>query len=330
MKRTLAVVVGLFALAFFALPLRAENRQFLLYEDFTDFLTAAIPADWAVEDANTDGFTWEAVDWGGVRGAPAARYLSNPGEAANDWLIAPPLPLESGVDYTVSFHARVTDSTQPHALQVVVGTSPTEGDLVLDLPAISDTNATLHEATFTVDATGDYHVQFHVVTPEDRLALYINRIVVSEPEEDLEVALQLDADMYEADDPNVFAAGDEIPLLVFVRNDGADPVILNGRFDVADENDISAVLGYRIIGPDSEQVAFEGRIAKPFRQPADFEETAPGEFVFKFDNLNAGFFDFSAPGDYTVQAVYTNIHLPETGTAWRGVLVSEPSTFTIE
>ncbi len=330
MKRTLAVVLGLCVFAFLSSSLRAENRQFLLYEDFTDFLTAAIPPDWAVEDANADGYTWEAVEWGGVRGGPAARYFSNPDAAADDWLIPPALPLESGVDYTVDLHARVTDSDKPHLLQIVVGTSPGTGDTVLDLPPIASTTPTRYTDNLSGVVPGEYYVQFRTVTPADRLALYLSRIIVSEPEENLEVVLQLDADVYEPDDPNVFAAGDEIPLLVFVRNNGPDPVTLNGRLDVADENDISAVLAYRITGPDGSLVPFEGRIAAPLRRPRDFKETPSGEFVFKFDNLNAGFFDLSAPGDYSVQAVYTNIHQPETGTAWRGVLVSEPSTFTIE
>ncbi len=330
MKRTLAVLLGACAFVALTFPLRGENRQFLVYEDFTDFLTAVIPPDWTVEDANADGFTWEAVEWGGARGGPSARYLAGPDAPADDWLILPLLPLEPGVEYKVEFHVRVTDPNLPHSLDVVVGTSAATGETAASFPSISNSDPERYEATFTVLDADDYHVQFHTTSPAGSLGLFLSRVIVSEPEEDLTAVLQLDANVYHPDEPNVFDGDEEIRLLVFVQNDGADPVTLNGRLAVGPEDAPDTVLAYRIVGPDGTMIPFEARVATAAPLPDDFRDTEPGAFAFKFDDLNNGVFDLSEPGDYTVQAVYRNVHLPETGTAWRGILVSEPSTFTVE
>ena len=328
--RLLASLPAVLLLALFLPPVQAENRRYLVYEDFTEFLTAAIPPDWAVEDANGDGVTWEAVEWGGVRGGPAVRYLSNPGGAADDWLASPPLELEPDVDYRVTFHARVTDPTLPHTLHVLVGTAIGGGETVLNLPAIMNTDPEMQEATFTVDAPGTYYVQFRVTTPADFFALYLSRIIVSEPEENLELILELDADFYEPGEPAVFGEGGEIRCMMLVRNNGTQTVTLNSSLAAGHESDPDAVQAYRVTGPDSEPVPSRGRITLVPPLDEDFEEVPPGEAVFAFDDLAESFFDLSAPGVYTVRAVYRNVHLPETGTAWRGKLVSEPVSFTIE
>lgn len=323
-------ILLLFAFGMSGHAVQAESIRYLLYEDFADHLTAALPDEWVIIDANEDFNTWNPVEWGGVRGGPAVRYLSDSTEAADDWLITPALNLEPGVNYTVSFCARVTDESRPHSLSVSVGSTPGEGAEIVLFSDIAVTTPQAFEASFSVDSADAHHIQFRCVSPADSLALYLSRIIVSQPENDLEATLQLDATPSDPNASTVFNVGEEIRSFLFVRNTGPTALTLNSRMNINDVQNPDSTTAFQIIGPAGEIIPFQGLIREALPFPADFREIENGQIIHKFLDLNEGFYDLSTPGEYSVQAIYKNIHRPPDGEAWRGMLISNPVTFSVE
>lgn len=93
MARSVLLTLAVF---FMGAPVWGQQGGFLLYKDFdTPLAEATLPPGWSILDADGDGITWEVVDWGGTRGGPAARCLTNPSPngTADDWLVSTPLPL---------------------------------------------------------------------------------------------------------------------------------------------------------------------------------------------------------------------------------------------
>lgn len=328
MKRIALLVV---AVGVMALPLRAQPVRFLVYEDFdTPLASATLPDGWAILDENSDGVTWSVVDWGGTRGGPAVRYLSNgAAEVADDWLVTPAVELHPDTPYGLRFHTRVTSPDQPHDLHVYTGEIPGTGTLLLELPGLSGTLPEEHQVDFDVPSSGDYHLQFRCVSGPANHALYLDRVVLEVPETRLEIGFQLDADHSGAGNP-VFGPEDPIEGLVFVRNVGNETIVLNQRMTIRDANDPDGVLSFEIIDPGGSTVPFEARIREALPTEEDIVEVEPDGIIYKYFDLNIGIYDLSAEGEYTARATYLNTHAPEgLPTPWRGRLVSDAINFTI-
>lgn len=137
------------------------------------------PADmynyYTLIDANGDGFSW-AYD----QNTASAVYIYNMLNAADDWMIAPPINYKKGIKYNLRFKAYSSHGDYLEAMEVRFGKgrTPDEQDyLLLDLPEVPavDEDHPVQEFTapITVDEDGIYYYSFHVISPKFHEFLYL-------------------------------------------------------------------------------------------------------------------------------------------------------------
>lgn len=145
-------------------------------DSFSD--NEAIQNQWTVVDYNEDYYPWIFSSGAGYYTfgdqTTAAEYYINPSftpsnvENADEWLISPPIELETGKDYVLSFRYRcITDEK----LTVSYGTSNTSGSQLviknLTLPAIDASSKDFVTQTVQLPrmiADGAYTIGFHLTT----------------------------------------------------------------------------------------------------------------------------------------------------------------------
>lgn len=134
-----------------------------------------------VVDANNDGSTWA---WSRFK-TKAVTYTYNDKNAADDWLITPPIAMQAGKKYKLTFDEHVTLSRYPEKLEIKFGTG-------LDYTAYTEL---MKKTTFTNEdfvtktiyvtpaADGNYHFGFHACSDAFQGLLYIDNMAVDvEPE----------------------------------------------------------------------------------------------------------------------------------------------------
>ena len=145
--------------------------------DFFDYYT--------IIDRNGDGYSW-------VYYTPqmSALYYFNEAQAADDWMISPPVNYEKGKTYELRFYAYSSLMDYPEALEVRFGTGRTPEELpkqLLDIPEVPavDEDHPLEETVveFTVEEDGVYHYAFHVYSPAFHEFLYLSNIRVAEKDD---------------------------------------------------------------------------------------------------------------------------------------------------
>jgi len=329
MKRIcFTLLVGL-AVFLMGVSIHADGYRYLFFEDFGDTVPPAFPTDWLQEDANTDGTIWHSREYGGFQGGDCARYLST-GIQANDWIFTPSIDLESGVEYTLSFKTRVS-SGMTHKLNACYGTTQDSGMLpnsIVHLTSITNLDAQETSATFTPSSTDAYYIGFHCHSDANQLAVFLDDVGVSVPEDDLTVQIKLDKISYSGS--NSYSTTEEKKAMIILRNTGSSSIVANTLFTIGDSNDPHTVLSFIVKDPGGSLVSYyaKNKVAAP--KAENFETLAPGDCACKYFDLNNGGFDFSAPGIYTIQVEYENLYKSEAGNEWRGKIVSDPVTIQIQ
>lgn len=143
------------------------------------FDTADSLAGYTIIDANGDGkpFMWNNG---------AVRVAYNSSMAMDDWLITPPLKLEAGKIYLVSFKTYGQSKSYTERIEVKYGTQPTAAglDQVLVTPtevAVTSEPAMEIEEYLTPATSGTYYIGFHGISDADKYYLYVDDISVSAP-----------------------------------------------------------------------------------------------------------------------------------------------------
>ncbi len=332
MKSGMVRMLGVFALAF-ALTGESPGQEgrYIYYDDCDSDFPPVLPAGWVTEDINGDG-TWIARPIGGGGGGGCLRIVSGPTLACNDWAFSPVISLDASLPYELTFTHRVTSDALIHSLDVYLSTSQSSPNVlqpaVVPPMLVSNREQATTTMPFAAPTTGDYSMGFHAFSDPNTLGLFIDRVIVSTPEPDLDINLQLDREFYDGTD--IYDPSEDIRCHVSVRNFGAQALWLNGATGVGQENDPDAVIAFRVTGPDGLPVEAHAKYELVVPEDADFVSLEQGQSVFKNFNLNGGHYDFSTPGVYTIQAVYQNTH-PATGMdVWLGKIVSNSVDLTIQ
>lgn len=125
-------------------------------EDFSSTLSFKT---FMVADANGDGFTW-----GHDVGAEKVVYPGHNVGNADDWLITPPLALESGMNYCVKFDVCANTFT-PYVVEAMLGGLPNVKDLSVRVVSPTDLTQPYKlqtlQANFHVNQSGDYYIGIH-------------------------------------------------------------------------------------------------------------------------------------------------------------------------
>ena len=139
---------------------------------FDDFLTDINL--YTVIDANGDGSTWSWYNG-------SARYKYNSSNDADDWLITPPIHLQAGKRYDVSFKARANGSYFPERIEAKYGMGNTVADMTNELAPSTDLttgNYVEFAKTITAEADGNYYFGFHAISDKDEFYLYLDSVSI--------------------------------------------------------------------------------------------------------------------------------------------------------
>jgi hypothetical protein len=183
-----------------------------------------------------------------------------------------------------------------------------------------------HTIPFTVPVSGDYYIGFRCMSPPGTLGLFLDSVRVAEPEARLQVTLEMDKAFYE-EGASSYAADEPIKCTVYLANVGTEPLVVNKRMAIGHESLPEGVLAFRISDPDSQPVLPQAKFECAPPEAEDNYYLEPGARIYKDYDLNLGIYAFTKTGNYSIQAVYTNVYT--FGNTWRGKLVSDPVTITI-
>lgn len=131
-----------------------------------------------VIDANNDGRIWTAQTDGTVK------MSYNSELDMDDWLITPPIKVEAGKSYTVSFDAWAQGSSFPERLEVLYGTDNTPDAMTRTILTPTVVRALkddpMHVEKFiTPTADGRIYIGFHGISDADMFALNIANVSIS-------------------------------------------------------------------------------------------------------------------------------------------------------
>ncbi len=140
-----------------------------------DFVNDGL-AGWTVIDANEDGKIWSVEgDTGEVR------MSYNSSKAMDDWLITPPMKLEAGKNYEVSFQARGNSNSFAERFEVKYGMSNTADGMTGTLVPVTETAGKEYESYseyLTPTESGIYYIGFHGISDADMFYLYLKDISI--------------------------------------------------------------------------------------------------------------------------------------------------------
>lgn len=126
-------------------------------------------------DVNGDNYCWNFDPQ-----SRSAVYIYNQLEAADDWLISPPINFKKGVDYTLSFKAYSSLAGYLESMEVTLGSGRTPEEQtrqlinIPEVPTVDEEHpVTEYSLPFTVDEDGVYYYAFHVTSPKYHEYLYL-------------------------------------------------------------------------------------------------------------------------------------------------------------
>jgi hypothetical protein len=187
-------------------------------------------------DANEDGSTWglSYVDEGQTDLAAAYKYNST--NAADDYLIFPPMLLDASASYSFSVDAWCRSANFPERFEVLLVPEAEDGEILSIIESTDVTNATAQtftNSTVAVPATGYYSFYIHAISDADQFYLYVDNIS-AKVNADKELAISLGA-------PASVKAGQTINVAAAVTNGGSQPaenytvIIKNGEEELVNE-----------------------------------------------------------------------------------------------
>lgn len=142
-----------------------------------DFSSATALNLFTVIDANGDASTWK-------KGSGNVTYRYNAKNDADDWLITPPLKLQAGRSYTLSYKVWALSSRSEERLEVKFGKDATAQAMTTTLKDTTGYTVTSRTAiTETVevvpDEDGNFYIGFHAVSEKNKGTLYLDDITLS-------------------------------------------------------------------------------------------------------------------------------------------------------
>jgi len=139
-----------------------------------DFADNSALAGYTIIDANEDGKKWKIVE-----GMARMEYSSK--LVMDDWLITPPVMLEAGKAYRVSFDASSYDETYPERFEVKYGAAPTVEamtNVVMGPTIVASKEAVPFSDYIVPEADGVYYIGIHGISDIDEWYLYIDNLAI--------------------------------------------------------------------------------------------------------------------------------------------------------
>ena len=142
-----------------------------------DFSNTATTGLFTIIDANGDGSKWAFS-----RGS--AQYRYNMKNNADDWLILPPLKLQAGKSYKLTYTTWVLSARSAERMEVRMGKAATAEAMTTTLKEVREYTATSRtpaQETIEImpEADGVYYIGFHAVSEKNKGNLYLDNLAVS-------------------------------------------------------------------------------------------------------------------------------------------------------
>ncbi len=143
-------------------------------EDFS--ATTALDL-FTIIDANADASTWK-------KGSGNVTYRYNSKNNADDWLITPPLKLQAGKSYTLSYKVWALSSRSEERLEVRLGKAASAEAMTTVLKdttgyTVTSRNAITETMEIVPDEDGNFYIGFHAVSEKNKGTLYLDDLAVS-------------------------------------------------------------------------------------------------------------------------------------------------------
>lgn len=162
---------------------------------------------WTIIDVNNDSKTWRL-------GTDNVKYEYHSTNNGDDWLISPPILLQSGMTYKLKFNAKSQVAFSPESLNVYYGQGTTIDSQILlgNYPALED-EYVLREIIITPIISGEYNFGFHAYSKADSYSLYLSSVEV-------EAVLDNDLSALSIDGPILPMVDKEYSYSVNIYNNG--------------------------------------------------------------------------------------------------------------
>jgi len=146
-------------------------------EDFNNVIVPALAEHWIIENLNNDNKVWI------TNGASNDNTLYIEGTRKDDWLFTPAIALQANKKYMLNLKSRARLGNNPEKLKVQIGnlasSSAMDGEVLVDLGAISNTTFEETEKVFSVTADGNYVLGLYAYSTSGYI-LYVDDISVTE------------------------------------------------------------------------------------------------------------------------------------------------------
>ncbi len=163
----------------FAFYTPCSVKQVPYFENFdTDVVAPALKTCYTVQDLN-GGTTWASSTDNPRSASNCMRYSYDAALPGNDWFFTPPIRLQGGVSYKISYYNRAGTSSFPEKLEVKYGTANNAAAMANLLTTNANLTATTYQlvsSNFTPGGTGDYYFGFHAFSDADQLTLHVDDI----------------------------------------------------------------------------------------------------------------------------------------------------------
>ena len=183
---------------------------------FNTFDTDEEIAQLSLYDANNDGTTWglATVSSGGYE----AVYSYSTTNAADDYLMLPPMQLAAGISYKFAIDVRSRSTSYVERFEVVLLDEDLNITPVQTVIAATDVTSAVYSTfsndNFTVAETGYYTFAIHAISEADMWALYVDNVAVT-ANIDNDLAINLSA-------PTTVKAGQTVTATSTVTNAGGN------------------------------------------------------------------------------------------------------------
>jgi len=152
-------------------------------ENFDSSPVNTNPAGWTVLNTNGDINFWTNQTQV-PQSSPNAMMVYTSGIASNDWLVTPPIALESGKEYKIRFNYRAGNSSYSERLQLRMASSGTSAALTAGTQLFDNAgfnNLAYQEVvqTFIAPTTGNYYLGWQAYSAANKLGILIDDFYIA-------------------------------------------------------------------------------------------------------------------------------------------------------
>ena len=193
------------------------GKELPYFEDFSKDENFRL---WTVRNENNDTLYWKHTNFVYDKGARYLQYRRSYTDKADDYAIAPPVKMQAGHDYRISFDARINRMSllTQEKLRLFVSKSPTTGaemETVADFTLSEyDTNWSKREFVYSAKENGDYYAGIYIYSDANQNWANIDNFRIEE-------LYYYDLEVTGLTGPNSALAGMNSTYTVTVKNKGS-------------------------------------------------------------------------------------------------------------